>query len=159
MSDKIRVLVRFRPEIFECFEMRSDYEGTKAGTVANRLLKDEIEKVSRVGERHIIIQNSDEFMSLSKTQGIDDTYYILPDADTVIANMPNQARKRGTKVTANKQVSFYLTEEQIKTLQNIVFIQDIRAAIDCGEVVTYRFAILALLLNTDVLTRVRHISE
>ena len=73
--------------------------------------------------------------------------------------MPNQARKRGTKVTANKQVSFYLTEEQIKTLQNIVFIQDIRAAIDCGEVVTYRFAILALLLNTDVLTRVRHISE
>ena len=64
MSDKIRVLVRFRPEIFECFEMRSDYEGTKAGTVANRLLKDEIEKASRVGERHIVIQNSDEFMSL-----------------------------------------------------------------------------------------------
>ena len=50
MSNKIRVLVRFRPEIFECFETRSDYEGTKAGTVANRLLKDEIEKVSRVGE-------------------------------------------------------------------------------------------------------------
>ena len=47
MSDKIRVLVRFRPEIFECFEMRSDYEGTKAGTVANRLLKDEIEKVRK----------------------------------------------------------------------------------------------------------------
>lgn len=93
MSDKIRVLVRFRPEIFECFEMRSDYEGTKAGTVANRLLKDEIEKVSRVGERHIVIQNSDEFMSLSKTQGIDDTYYILPDADTVIANMPNHLRE------------------------------------------------------------------
>ena len=43
MSNKIRVLVRFRPEIFECFETRSDYEGTKAGTVANRLLKDEIE--------------------------------------------------------------------------------------------------------------------
>ena len=61
MSDKIRVLVRFRPEIFECFEMRSDYEGTKAGTVANRLLKDEIEKVSRAGEGHIVIQNSDEF--------------------------------------------------------------------------------------------------
>ena len=71
----------------------------------------------------------------------------------VIAYMPDQARKRGTKVANNKQISFYLTDDEIKVLNEVVYAQDIRIAMDCGEIVTYRFAILALLLNAPELAR------
>ena len=67
--------------------------------------------------------------------------------------MPDQARKRGTKVANNKQISFYLTDDEIKGLNEVVYAQDIRIAMDCGEIVTYRFAILALLLNAPELAR------
>lgn len=67
--------------------------------------------------------------------------------------MPDQARKRGTKVANNKQISFYLTDDEIKVLNEVVYAQDIRIAMDCGEIVTYRFAILALLLNAPELAR------
>lgn len=53
----------------------------------------------------------------------------------------------------NKQISFYLTDDEIKVLNEVVYAQDIRIAMDCGEIVTYRFAILALLLNAPELAR------
>lgn len=67
--------------------------------------------------------------------------------------MPDQARKRGTKVANNKQISFYLTDDEIKVLNEVVYAQDIRITMDYGEIVTYRFAILALLLNAPELAR------
>ena len=44
-NDKTRILVRFRPEISECFELQAIYEGLRVGTIANRVLREEIEKV------------------------------------------------------------------------------------------------------------------
>ena len=35
---KERVLIRFRPEIYECFELEADYQGLRVGTIANQLL-------------------------------------------------------------------------------------------------------------------------
>ena len=49
MKKKERVLIRFRPEIYECFELEAAYEGLRVGTIANRLLISEIKKVARVG--------------------------------------------------------------------------------------------------------------
>lgn len=48
-NDKTRILVRFRPEISECFELQAIYEGLRVGTIANRVLREEIEKVRRAG--------------------------------------------------------------------------------------------------------------
>lgn len=59
-NGKTRILVRFRPEISECFDLRASYEGLRTGTIANRALRKEIEKVSRVGKGHIIIRDSAE---------------------------------------------------------------------------------------------------
>mgnify|MGYP000526733632 CR=1 FL=1 len=44
MKKKERVLIRFRPEIYECFELEAAYEGLRVGTIANRLLISEIKK-------------------------------------------------------------------------------------------------------------------
>ena len=32
---KERVLIRFRPEIYECFELEAAYQGLRVGTIAN----------------------------------------------------------------------------------------------------------------------------
>lgn len=153
-NDKTRILVRFRPEISECFDLRASYEGLRTGTIANRALRKEIEKVSRVGKGYIIIRDSAESRESRECEAAGEgsgSVYILPDTKEVIACMPDQSRKRGTKVTDNKQISFYLTDDEIEILNEVVYTQDIRATMDCGEIVTYRFAILALLLNSPEL--------
>lgn len=35
---KERILIRFRPEIYECFELEAAYQGLRVGTIANQLL-------------------------------------------------------------------------------------------------------------------------
>ena len=140
-NDKTRILVRFRPEISECFELQAIYEGLRVGTIANRVLREEIEKVRREGKGHIITRDSAEFEEYETAGEGSDPVYVLPNAKEVIAYMPDQARKRGTK------------DDEIKALNEVVYAQDIRIAMDCGEIVTYRFAILALLLNAPELAR------
>ena len=44
-------------------------------------------------------------------------------------------------------------EDQLETLKKIVRIQDIRKSMDHGQIVTYRFAVLGLLLNNEALDR------
>lgn len=109
--------------------------------------------MSRAGEGHIITRDSAEFEEYEAAGEGSAPVYVLPNAKEVIAYMPDQARKRGTKVANNKQISFYLTDDEIKVLNEVVYAQDIRIAMDCGEIVTYRFAILALLLNAPELAR------
>lgn len=36
---KERVLIRFRPEIYECFELEAAYQGLRVGTIANQLFQ------------------------------------------------------------------------------------------------------------------------
>jgi len=43
--------------------------------------------------------------------------------------------------------------DQLETLKKIVRIQDIRKSMDHGQIVTYRFAVLGLLLNNEALDR------
>ena len=44
---KERVLIRFRPEIYECFELEAAYQGLRVGTIANQLLISELNKAAR----------------------------------------------------------------------------------------------------------------
>jgi hypothetical protein len=150
MEKKERVLIRFRPEIYECFELEAAYEGLRVGTIANRLLISEIKKVARVGKGHCVVSGSEEDMAIP--EGKKQDYYVLPASRDVIEYLPEQTGKRGGK-PINKQVTFYLTEEQLEILKAVVRIQDIRKSMDCGEIVTYRFAVLGLLLNNEALNR------
>ena len=52
---KERVLIRFRPEIYECFELEADYQGLRVGTIANQLLISELNKVASVKPEHCVV--------------------------------------------------------------------------------------------------------
>lgn len=58
-------------------------------------------------------------------EGKKQDYYVLPASRDVIEYLPEQTGKRGGK-PINKQVTFYLTEEQLEILKAVVRIQDIR---------------------------------
>ena len=147
---KERVLIRFRPEIYECFELEAAYQGLRVGTVANQLLISELNKVANAGQEHCVVWGTEEYAAIPEDKR--SRYYVLPDSKTIIEYLPEQTGKRGAK-PINKQITFYLTEDQFETLEKIVQIQDIRKSMDRGKIVTYRFAVLGLLLNNEALDR------
>ena len=58
---KERVLIRFRPEIYECFELEAAYQGLRVGTIANQLLISELNKAASVKPEHCVVFGSEEY--------------------------------------------------------------------------------------------------
>ena len=56
---KERVLIRFRPEIYECFELEAAYQGIRVGTIANQLLISELNKAASVKPEHCVVFGSE----------------------------------------------------------------------------------------------------
>lgn len=80
-SEKSTISVRFRSDFAEILEVRAWYEGSRLGTLTNRLVRSELQKVSRVGEKYIISKGSAEYDELVATGGLDESYYLLPEID------------------------------------------------------------------------------
>ena len=53
---KERILIRFRPEIYECFELEAAYQGLRVGTIANQLLISELNKAASVKPEHCVVR-------------------------------------------------------------------------------------------------------
>ena len=87
-SEKSTISVRFRSDFAEILEVRAWYEGSRLGTLTNRLVRSELQKVSRVGEKYIISKGSAEYDELVATGGLDESYYLLPEIDEIISFMP-----------------------------------------------------------------------
>ena len=60
---KERVLIRFRPEIYECFELEAAYQGLRVGTIANQLLISELNKAASVKPEHCVVFGSEDYAS------------------------------------------------------------------------------------------------
>ena len=58
---KERVLIRFRPEIYECFELEAAYQGLRVGTIANQLLISELNKAASVKPEHCVVFGSEDY--------------------------------------------------------------------------------------------------
>ena len=80
-NEKSTISVRFRSDFAEILEVRAWYEGSRLGTLTNRLVRSERQKVSRVGEKYIISKGSAEYDELVATGGLDESYYLLPEID------------------------------------------------------------------------------
>ena len=57
---KERILIRFRPEIYECFELEAAYQGLRVGTIANQLLISELNKAASVKPEHCVVFGSED---------------------------------------------------------------------------------------------------
>ena len=110
----------------------------------------ELNKAASVKPEHCVVFGSEDYAAIP--EGKRSSYYVLPESKDIIEYLPEQTGKRGAK-PINKQVTFYLMEDQLETLKKIVRIQDIRKSMDHGQIVTYRFAVLGLLLNNEALDR------
>ena len=66
-SEKSTISVRFRSDFAEILEVRAWYEGSRLGTLTNRLVRSELQKVSRVGEKYIISKGSAEYDWMNRT--------------------------------------------------------------------------------------------
>ncbi len=111
---KERVLIRFRPEIYECFELEAAYQGLRVGTIANQLLISELNKAASVKPEHCVVFGSEDYAAIP--EGKRSSYYVLPESKDIIEYLPEQTGKRGAK-PINKQVTFYLMEDQLETLK------------------------------------------
>ena len=155
-SEKNIIAVRFRSDFAEMLEIRAWYEGSRLGTLTNRLVRSELQKVSRVGEKYIISKGSAEYDELVATEGLDESYYLLPEIDEIISFMPTNEGRRGTKLMKNKQVSLYLAEDEVNQLNKVVYAQDVFGTYNSEKILSYRYAIHGLLLNTELLKKQIH---
>ena len=111
---KERVLIRFRPEIYECFELEAAYQGLRVGTIANQLLISELNKAASVKPEHCVVFGSEDYAAIP--EGKRSSYYVLPESKDIIEYLPEQTGKRGAK-PINKQVTFYLMEDQLENVE------------------------------------------
>lgn len=112
---KERVLIR-SGEIYECFELEAAYQGLRVGTIANQLLISELNKAASVKPEHCVVFGSEDYAAIP--EGKRSSYYVLPESKDIIEYLPEQTGKRGAK-PINKQVTFYLMEDQLETLKKL----------------------------------------
>lgn len=140
-KEKIRILVRIQPVVYDCLELEAIYEGIRVGSLANKLLREELLKILEVGIDNCIIA---ERASAEPNQ-----YALLPKGK-LDKYMPLRRGK-----TINKQVSFYITDTELQLLNKIVYLQDIPETIDGDKITSYRFAITGILLNSNIFQKIR----
>lgn len=151
---KTRILIRFQPMIGDCLEYEAAFEGIRFGTLANRLLREELDKLENIGIENCFIKDTEEYENALPEIEQGRRVYILPSQETISRYIPKKNAR-----TINRQVSFIIYEHDREVLEEIVRLQDIMGTMEYGEVVSYRYAIHGLLLNNPVIQRLDESSE
>ena len=151
---KTRILIRFQPMIGDCLEYEAAFEGIRFGTLANRLLREEMDKLENIGIENCFIKDTEEYENALPEIEQGRRVYILPSQETISRYIPKKNAR-----TINRQVSFIIYEHDREVLEEIVRLQDIMGTMEYGEVVSYRYAIHGLLLNNPVIQRLDESSE
>lgn len=147
-ENRERILIRFQPKISDCLEAQAALEGVKIGTVANRILQEELEKVSKVGISNCMVLDSDDYAKILPEIEQGRGVYLLPEVDMIQQYLPSRRDR-----TINRQISLYISQQQQELLLQIVKIQDIMGTIEYGKVVSYRYAIHGLFLNSPIIQK------
>lgn len=153
-ENKHRILIRFQPLVYDKLEYEAAFEGVKLGSIANRLLLEELGKVEKVGINNCYVLDSEEYeMALPEIrQGRE--VYVLPPKETIAKYLPEKIGR-----TINRQVSFYLPRQKHDLLTQIVKLQDIMGTMDGDRVSSFRYAIHGLLLNNPLVQKLEGADE
>ena len=134
-EEKVKVNLRVGLLIRETLVDEAAVEDIRVGTLANRLLQSEMDKVMKVGADNCLIMNSREYLaSEAEIEQNRAAYYLFPE----------------TKVVSRfiyPQISFYFLKEQMDALEKLVRKQRIPQTIRNGAVHSYRYVIAGMLLN------------
>ena len=141
----MRLSLRLR-NILEC---EAAVEDVRVGTVVNRLLQEEIDKMILVGADRCLMFGTREYRAAeSDVKEYPALYYILPSEQTI-------QKYIGTRLDDSKypQMSLYFTEEQHELLQALVKKQRIPTTVQNGMVKSFRYVIVGMLLNNRLFDR------
>ena len=118
-EEKIKVNLRIGLLIRETLVDEAAVEDIRVGTLANRLLQSELDKVMAVGVDNCLIMNSREYLaSKAEIEQNRAAYYLFPETKVVSRFIATQLDDK-----IYPQISFYFLKEQMDVLEekNIAF--------------------------------------
>ena len=144
-EEKVKINMRVGQRLREVLEGRAAVEDIRVGTVANRLLQEELAKVHAAGIAHCVVQGEEEYEdSYPDIVKHRDSYYIFPTDKAVDDNMATKEDN-----TVFPQISLYFTKEQQELMQELVLKRGTWNTVRNGRVRSYRYVIVGMLLNSD----------
>ena len=61
--------IRLCSAVYDAIDSEAAYRGEKAGTIANRILADELDKVAKIGIKHCVVYGSNKYRSMRGPTG------------------------------------------------------------------------------------------
>ena len=142
-KEKVKVNLRVGLLIRETLVDEAAVEDIRVGTLANRLLQSEMDKVMKVGADNCLLMNSREYLaSEAEIEQNRAAYYLFPETKVVSRFIATQLDDK-----IYPQISFYFLKEQMDALEKLVRKQRIPQTIRNGAVHSYRYVIAGMLLN------------
>lgn len=142
-DEKVKINMRVGQRLREVLEGRAAVEDIRVGTLTNRLLQEELDKVLAVGEEHCVVEGEEEYeknrAEIAKSR---ERYYIFPSDAAVDDNMSTKEDN-----TVFPQISLYFTKEQYEIMSDIVLRRGAWKTVQNGRVKSYRYVIVGMLLN------------
>ena len=146
--NKTKVVLRLGVEVREILDGEALVQDVRTGTLANRVLREELDKVMRVGvDKCLIVGSRDYLVAQADIEQNRNDYYLFPAIKTTANYITTQLDK------SYPQFSFYLAPEELDVLQQLVRKQRIAFTIrDDGSIKSYRYVIAGMLLNNPLLS-------
>lgn len=152
--DKERIRIRLHVDLQEVIECEAAWRGIRVGTLANRILQEELEKLCSVNADHILIEGTPEYEDrVGEIEQNPKNYYLLPDFTLRERYTPNNGRG----IDSGTQISLYITKAQHEALNRLAEQDQIRGTLKLENgktvVVSYRYVLTGLFLNSAVMRK------
>lgn len=149
-----RIRIRLYVDIDEAIDREAVWQGIKVGTLTNKIIQEELNKIEAVGLKNCLIQGTSDYNSKKeKIEKNPQQFYLIP-AFTI---RERYTPSNGRGIETGSQVSLYVTEEQLSIIRSLAKIEKIRGTWkydDDGAIVvtSYRYILVGLLLNNPILS-------
>ena len=83
--------IRLCSAVYDAIDSEAAYRGEKAGTIAIRILADELDKVAKIGIKHCVVYGSNKYRSMTGTDREGEEWYILPAKEEIEKHLPSKS--------------------------------------------------------------------
>ena len=142
-EDKIKINIRVGKRLKELLEEEAAVEDLRIGTMANILVKEELDKVMAVGISHCYTVDGKDYRVMKEPfDTYPEDFYVFPQPKKVDSFLRTKPGDENCP-----QISFYFTPEQMDVMKQLVKKQGVRYTVRNGIVKSYRYIVVGLLLN------------
>lgn len=142
-EDKIKVNIRVGKLLKDLLEEEAAVEDLRIGTMANILVKEELEKAMAVGVQNCYTVDGKDYCVMKEPiDTYPEDFYVFPNQKKVDGFLRTKPSDENYP-----QISFYFTPEQMDVMEQLVKKQGVRYTVRNGVVKSYRYIVVGLLLN------------